>query len=240
MHSQSYSYTKNESGNVILLVLIGIALFAALSYAVTQSAGGSQNNPDSERLRLETSRLIEYITSLRTAVTRLRYAKGCDPEEISFHYDSDGDGSVDGSDDYNNPNAPSDGSCNIFGRNGGGLTWLDYDNSDLPDLFGVVGFVFSGTIAVEEMGTPAPELTARLFVSEEMCNRVNTELGLETGYFDTFSNGTYDEFLGTYSLESIFGDESGSDRLPPNLPTACFRRDNPQTQYVFYAVLLSR
>lgn len=51
--------TQTQRGNVLFLILIAVVLFAALSYAVTQSSRGGGDNVDDEKMRLEAARLLQ-------------------------------------------------------------------------------------------------------------------------------------------------------------------------------------
>lgn len=62
--------TTNQKGNVLFLILIAVALFAALSYAVTQSSR-SGGDASRETNILNAAQLTQYPTSIRTAVLRL-------------------------------------------------------------------------------------------------------------------------------------------------------------------------
>jgi len=67
--------TKNkkasEKGNVLFLILIAVALFAALSYVVTQSTRSGGGSTEREKNILSSAQMTQYPTSLRTAIIRM-------------------------------------------------------------------------------------------------------------------------------------------------------------------------
>jgi hypothetical protein len=74
---------NNQKGNVLFLILIAVALFAALSYAVTQSSR-SGGDASKETNVINTAALTQYPNSVRTSVLRLIIA-GVDPLDLQFN-----------------------------------------------------------------------------------------------------------------------------------------------------------
>ncbi len=102
--------SKNQRGNVLLIVLIGIVLFGALSYAV-KSPGSARLKVDREQETLLIAEMMQYAQNIQTAVTNLRL-NGCGDTQISF--DSTETGTT-----YDNPFAPASGKCNVMASLGG-------------------------------------------------------------------------------------------------------------------------
>ena len=108
------NFDRNEKGNVLLLILVAIILFAALSYAITRTGNVGQDG-GIEQLRIDTSQFLQYGTALSQAIKRLKTINGCMDDQINF------DNSISPAGRYANPKAPIDGKCNVFTSQGAGV-----------------------------------------------------------------------------------------------------------------------
>ena len=72
----------HNRGNALFLILIAVALFAALSYAVTQSGRGG-GSIDKEQESLYISEIAQYFALVESEVQKLRIVNGCSVAEIS-------------------------------------------------------------------------------------------------------------------------------------------------------------
>lgn len=70
-----------EKGNVLFLVLIAVALFAGLTYAVTSSSRSGSATTEEERLNLDISSALNGIVILRSEIVRRIALR--DPYELS-------------------------------------------------------------------------------------------------------------------------------------------------------------
>ena len=107
---------QTQSGNVLFLILIAVALFAALSYAVMGSTRSGEQSTQKEDLDLATNVITSYGDGLTYAIAKLQAIEGCSDVDISFVYDSNGSGAIDSGDDYYNQvsNASGNDRCNVF------------------------------------------------------------------------------------------------------------------------------
>ena len=62
---------QSANGNALFLVLIAVALFAALSYAITSSGRGSGTSADKEKKFIETAQWLQSVSQIRSAVQRM-------------------------------------------------------------------------------------------------------------------------------------------------------------------------
>lgn len=209
----------DQSGNVFIIILVGIALFAALSVVVSRSMRTESASKMTEReAALVASEILDYGQVLARAVDRVR-RKGCSENDISFANDI-----VSG---YEHTPVVAD-KCKVFHPDGGGARWQDPPVSSFP-------YKIWGSDAVQGLGSdPASELILALQLPSNqfraLCEVYNAKLGLGT----TIAVGTGDEeddvFVGTY------GDAALSINETPDQQVACFQEDAVGS-YIFYYAL---
>jgi len=81
---------NSEKGNALFLILIAVALFAALSYAVTQS-GRSGSGIDKEQIIIKAAQVVEQGSLIKTHIQRLYWINEVDQVRMnSSAYDAAG------------------------------------------------------------------------------------------------------------------------------------------------------
>ena len=243
-----YAHKINQSGNVLFLILIAVALFAALSYAVTQSSRSGGSNADKEKTDLQLNVIADYASDLRVAVTRIM-AAGCSDQMINTTSPSWSQPWP-----YTNERAPADESCNIFSPKGGGVVWQK--PAQLSRDTGAIEYVISGSMNVSNVGTGQNEMLFFAQVPRQACLDVNTKLGISNPSgnppYDSFGNSlgppcpNYMCFGdGTHNSPDMYyviaGDVAGASTTAElrGRTEGCFHNTNGN-KYYYYSVLLAR
>lgn len=220
----------NQNGNILFLILIAVALFAALSYAVTSSNRTNEGGLQRDKARLIASRIIQYGNELENQINRLMVINGCSDTQISFERRP-----FNGSDSlYTNPNAPADYRCHVFHPNNGNIIF--FKELELSNY--VNGISFQSTRATPGVGSDcasaectdlrmtiritgnppsAQELESGSILCEEIQNILKQDELLIFG-----DDTTSPLFAGSYgasgSLNNVFGLRSFCGRTSSNGP----------------------
>lgn len=102
-----------SAGNVLFIILIAVALFAALSYALTQSNRGGGTSIKNEKDTVDAGIVSDCEARTKMSITRLKITNGCTQDQISYELPGG----------YNaNAQAPADQHCHLFHPNGAGAT----------------------------------------------------------------------------------------------------------------------
>ncbi len=240
---------NTQSGNVLFLILIAVALFAALSYAVTQSTRSGGGSADRETSILNAATLTQYPAALRTSVIRM-ILNGTNVEEINF--DSPGQISA-----LTTP----DTTTFVFHPSGGGAVFQTAP-ADVVTAAGTGSWSFNGNFDIAELGTTdeanANDLIAFLpNVTGAICRQINNEVNIDiTGCTDADSDGipdidvniteaNIDENMIETGTPYVFPTADQEDLVLTGCtamtgqPTGCFD-DRANDRNVFYSTLLER
>lgn len=164
--------TQPQSGNALFLILIAVALFAALSYAVTQSGrgGGATTNEDNA---LKAAQITQWGALARQAATRM-ILTGTPAQSIDLCFN--GASSVCLSLNTGVLRPCSTGAACLFAPDGGGVPIHP------PNLaLGATGFGLyeaGANVAIEGVGTTAGEVLMAAAVTQQVCEQINRQLGL--------------------------------------------------------------
>ena len=154
----------------MFMVLVGIILFAALSITALE---GSQNSADlkNEEVKLAATELIDYSRNMIAGYRRMRTLNNCMPEQINL--DKLG---------AQNPNAPDDGSCNLFDPKGGKVVHRPYAPSS---AHGDIAFFGHGPLCTDGSCTELYHVNRIAYPSsgsftldtaERICKEINYQL----------------------------------------------------------------
>lgn len=230
-----------EKGNVLFLILIAVALFAALSYAVTQSTRSGGGSTEKETNLLNSASLTQYPTSLRTAVVRM-ILNGADLDDIGF-------------------DPPSGFSGNstaflVFHPDGGGAVFQQAP-SDAMSSNSSGAWYYNGNFEVGEIGQSGAggnDLIAFLpGIGQSICKKLNEELGVTVTGSPTYTgipdfNATTDaDITDSHLAAESFPttdrqDITGTGNAFTGKAAGCFYDSTMAagSQFVFYAVVLER
>lgn len=186
---------KSERGNVLFLILIAVALFAALSYAVSSSTRGGGSDVSADKAELGAAQIVQSASALTTAIMRMKFSNSCADNQINFQsaviYPDPFDGE--------NTDAPPNHSCDLFHPSGGGAIAQKFDTAlfDAAKMTAGNGYIdccsadtlpyypaFSGSVAVTGAGlTDGTAQSADLIMtvyglSDTVCKAINKRLGV--------------------------------------------------------------
>lgn len=236
---------RSERGNVLFLILIAVALFAALSYAVTSSSRSGGGDASSETNLVSSASITQYPASVRTSIVRM-IISGTTADTIAF-------------------DPPPFTACTgaaldrcVFHPSAGGATHVLASSDVMAD--GAQGdWTFNGDFEIINIGTSAAgsdgnEVIAFLpGIKQGICTKINDELGFGTTPVITASiagadPGTagylriMDAALGLNAGQVVLGTggAAGSDIANfDSQPFGCFR-NTATGDFVYYHVLVER
>lgn len=230
---------SSERGNVLFLILIAVALFAALSYAVTQSTRSGSGDASKETNLVNAASITQYPASIKTAITRMVVSNSVGPDSLLFDpppytalttatlqsygvfYPGTSTGGGGGATYTQAP-------ANVMAAGTPGTWYFNGEN-------GVVNIGTSGTISTSN----ADVIAFLPGVSLAVCQSIHQKLGLST----TIDDLNAVALLITTNMNQADPniDAGGANITSATLdgqPQGCFQK--PTGTYVYYHVLVER
>lgn len=223
----------SENGNVMFYILLGIALLGALSFAIAQNSRSPLQTLTEDKRKLIATEIIAFGNTMASAVSQLRL-RGTAASELRFSHPGLPDG------DYGvfNTDPPNE----VFNLSGGAVTYQSPPSG--ATTTSSEEFQFLANNAVEFVGTTCSAAScADLImilpnVSEEICIRINDQIGIENpgGAPPTDTNiREAEKFQGTFGYHQTIGDE---ESVLEGQKEACIE-ETSDSEYVYYKVLMS-
>lgn len=242
------NFRKGERGNVLFLILIAVALFAALSYAVTSSSRSGGGDANEESALVRSAQITQYPSSVRTTMIRMMVSNSVDPTDMIFA----------GPDTFTTGTADCDDATTeipncVFHPNGGGATKTNVP-ADMMAGTTAGQWYFTADYEILDIGTSGAATAASpdgndiiAFlpgITSGLCAKINEELGIvgdpvSAADWDIAGAGT-DEMLSGYTIPNetdVIGDEAGTAMLAGQA-FGCF--EDSGGEFIYYHVLLER
>ena len=227
-----------QSGNVLFLILIAVALFAALSYAVTSSTRTSGGTASNETNLISSAQITQFPASVSTAVIRM-IISGVSVDEIRFNRPED--------DEFDNLDSVDIG---VFHPNGGGVSYTPAP-ADVMDGNKPGEWIFNAELEVPDIGLSGVggnDIIAYLVgLRKSICMKINEEYGigatipeLDSSRASEYETRMIDDGSTDYEIpeDDVPDIDDGSGSFDGQ-PFGCFQ-DGGGGDYVYYHVVLER
>jgi len=236
---------ENERGSVIVWILLMVVLLAALTFTFSQGFRAGEGSISREKSDLYATEILDYAQNVKQAVQTLQIS-GCNDTEISFDNPI-----VTG---YNFPSTPSDGSCEVFNPNGGGLRYAPLEDEVFASAPSYTAayyhseWAFTANHCVMGLGDCDNKAHLMMFIaplSLRICESINNKINIDAPIpleNLNLSKGNSDQFLGVYG-DAIIDNIRQIDVSGLNGQMhGCFQDNAGATQdaYIFYQTLLVR
>ena len=252
--TQTKTTKRGEAGNVLFLILIAVALFAALSYAVTQSTRSGGGDASKEKSLVSSAALTQYPASLKTAITRMNISGGVDIGNLNFAKP----GTTIYTNLVNDATATSSTAQNVRTKNavfhpeGGGALYTEAPK-DVVTLSTNGPWIFNANNEVENIGTTSSTTsvtasTADLMailpdVTKSICDKIHEQLGINKTTYSTAALNLTNMDTTTSGILSATGgvkvvNPSGVTDGVSGQPQGCVLLS--AGRYAYYHVLLER
>lgn len=237
------NFRKGERGNVLFLILIAVALFAALSYAVTTSSRSGGGDANDETNLVNSASLTQYPSAVRTSIIRMLVSKGVDSSELAFNKPP-----------YTNLDT-ANLQTGVFHPSGGGSVYAPASADVMADNAPGDWF-FNGNLELENIGTAGAgggDIIAYLpGVRRSVCEKINEELGIvapptinadlsasiEVDMVD--SDGDITTAPTNFPATPVDVIEVATTNTLAGVPFGCFINPSTPAQYVYFHVIVER
>lgn len=184
MKNQASSQPDPQAGSVIILIFIAIALFVAVSFAISKGFRGGGGNITQETAKVAASEILAYGQSVHDGFRAMR-VNGVPLEKID--YKTETMTKQDGSAASQTNTACTDDTCRLFKPTGGGVSErFFYEYAYTPTWWGAtsthVGGLEFSAYDIKDIGTSASEVVMKVLrVRPDICTAVNRLMGISGG-----------------------------------------------------------
>lgn len=251
MKNQAFHRQNPQGGNVMFVILIGILLFAALSYAMSQNMRGNANMVTGEKARIAAQEIITYGGQLRNAVKDLIISNGCTDTQITFegatYYTS-----MPNNAGYVNASAPTSNKCHVFDAAGGAMRAV----TPVSDVNLNSFITFDGQHCYEGHGTgtsPCPNTAKELVfnvvdIPLSLCIEINKIAGIGTaGANPPTENFNYSTTTGSGPFRGIYETTDSAATIISGIGASgknfgCYTDNSGDfdTKHIFFYILSAR
>lgn len=232
---------------MLFLILIAVALFAALSYAITSSSRSGSAAP-SEKDKLDASALMQYGLALETGIQLMR-SRGIDVSRLDF--ESANRLSYSGAVSLRDNTLCSIADCKVLDIGGGAVPYVAFEKMGAsPNPYGGTndkpGHWSVRLVSIVNLGSSYPDVTLVVAgLNFNVCEQVNSMAGVSSTAVQNFTGEVNYIFQGDVSTALVANDaRTLGDDLPSEqdyIGKKSFCLKTPASGYAdFYYVLIER